>query len=164
MPHKHTTESGTELTDSNGDEFHRRVSIKPDSVYESFSSSSVSSADLVYVSAVEATPAAPPVPAAPPAPEAVASVPENAQMSSLRGTEVLIKGLPKATTAEFVYYNTACFAAVDDVIISTDGDGTSADIILTKPYSASKLCQCLQAVLTLDGRSNRLEFSCLKPA
>ncbi|XP_037576193.1 uncharacterized protein LOC119458426 isoform X3 [Dermacentor silvarum] len=163
-PHKHTTESGTELTDSNGDEFHRRVSIKPDSVYESFSSSSVSSTDLAYVSAVEATPAAPPVPAAPPAPEAVASVPENAQMSSLRGTEVLIKGLPKATTAEFVYYNTACFAAVDDVIISTDGDGTSADIILTKPYSASKLCQCLQAVLTLDGRSNRLEFSCLKQA
>lgn len=184
QPREQTTESGTELKDSDDDEFHRRVSIEPDSVYESFSSSSGSSTDLAYASAVEAAPAtsnpvsAAPAPAAPipaalapaapipaaPIPEAVASVSEKAQMSSLRGTEVLIKGLPKATTPEFVYYNAACFAAVDNVIITADGDGTSAEIILTKPYSAAKLCQCLQAALTLEGRSNHLEFSCLKPA
>lgn len=169
QPRERTTESGTELTDSDDDEFHRRVSIEPDSVYESFSSSSGSSTDLVYASAVEAAPEtstlvpAIPVPAAL-VPEAVASVPEQTQMSSLRGTEVLIKGLPKATTPEFVYYNAACFAAVENVIITADGDGTSAEIILTKPYSAAKLCQCLQAALTLEGRSNHLEFSCLKPA
>ncbi|XP_054917348.2 uncharacterized protein [Dermacentor andersoni] len=169
QPRERTTESGTELTDSDDDEFHRRVSIEPDSVYESFSSSSGSSTDLVYASAVEAAPEtstlvpAIPVPAAL-VPEAVASVPEQTQMSSLRGTEVLIKGLPKATTPEFVYYNAACFAAVENVIITADGDGMSAEIILTKPYSAAKLCQCLQAALTLEGRSNHLEFLCLKPA
>nr|XP_050049931.1 uncharacterized protein LOC126545924 isoform X4 [Dermacentor andersoni] len=169
QPRERTTESGTELTDSDDDEFHQRVSIEPDSVYESFSSSSGSSTDLVYASAVEAAPEtstlvpAIPVPAAL-VPEAVASVPEQTQMSSLRGTEVLIKGLPKATTPEFVYYNAACFAAVENVIITADGDGMSAEIILTKPYSAAKLCQCLQAALTLEGRSNHLEFLCLKPA
>ncbi|XP_049267873.1 uncharacterized protein LOC119379251 isoform X4 [Rhipicephalus sanguineus] len=95
---------------------------------------------------------------------ASASAHEEQDMASLRGTRVLIKGLPKATTREFVYYNTASFASIDDVIIASDEDGASAEIILTKPYSATKLCQCLQSALTLEGRSNRLEFSCLKPA
>ncbi|KAH7982356.1 hypothetical protein HPB52_004198 [Rhipicephalus sanguineus] len=50
-------------------------------------------------------------------------------MASLRGTRVLIKGLPKATTREFVYYNTASFASIDDVIIASDEDGASAEIM-----------------------------------
>ncbi|XP_037504427.1 arginine-glutamic acid dipeptide repeats protein isoform X2 [Rhipicephalus sanguineus] len=272
QPRKQTTESGTELTDSEDDNFHRRVPLDQDSVYESCSSSSGSSTDLVYESAVEVTPltatpvsggATPVAGAVSPVldsctvlpdsatvvPDAAIGVPdavipvskiaatvsekqkqkltpskgtkvlirvvpdasnsvlekpkkissrgtevliqvlpkavpdaltapstiaaekgasasahEEQDMASLRGTRVLIKGLPKATTREFVYYNTASFASIDDVIIASDEDGASAEIILTKPYSATKLCQCLQSALTLEGRSNRLEFSCLKPA
>uniref|UniRef100_A0A224YLM0 RRM domain-containing protein n=1 Tax=Rhipicephalus zambeziensis TaxID=60191 RepID=A0A224YLM0_9ACAR len=96
-------------------------------------------------------------------PVSSASVPKKQDMTSFRGTRVLIKGLPKATTRELIYYSAASFASIDDVIITIDEDGASAEIVLTKPYSAMKLCQCLQSELTLEGHTNRLEFSCLKP-